>query len=108
MVGEPIEQRCGHALVACKDLGPIGEGRVGGHNQAGLLVALVEEAERVLGTGAVQGDVAQLVDDDQVMPLDVGLQPGDLALFACIEVGVGQLRRREEPHLLLAAAGIEP
>ena len=58
MVREAIEQGPGRAFIFGEDLGPLGEGQIGRHDQAGLFVALAEEAEQVLGAGTIQRDVS--------------------------------------------------
>ena len=57
MVGEAIEQCSSQVLIIGEDLGSLGEGKVGRHDQAGLFIALAEEAEQVLGAFAVQVDI---------------------------------------------------
>jgi hypothetical protein len=66
---------------------------VGRQDQAHLLVALAEEAKQMLRTVAVQWDVAQFVDDDQVrgvLLLDLFFQLQDLPFLAGFRVEVGQ------------------
>ena len=72
VVGEAARQRPGEALRA-EDFGLIVEGPVGGDQDGALLVALADDLEEQLRSGAGQGDKAQLVYDQQV-------QEGQLSL----------------------------
>ena len=64
MVGEAVQQGAGQPLRA-EDLGPLVEGKVGGHQDGAPLVALAEDLEEQLRPGGGQGDETQLVDDQQ-------------------------------------------
>ncbi len=50
MVGEPVEERCGHLGVA-EDAWPLTEGQVGGDDDGGLLVKPADEVEQELPAG---------------------------------------------------------
>jgi len=62
VVGEAIEERSGELLVTAEDLGPLAEGEVAGDGDRLLLVAVGDEVEEQLASGAVEGDEADLVD----------------------------------------------
>ena len=47
VVGEPVEHGGGH-LGITEDLGPIGEGEIGGDQQGGILVELADQMEQQL------------------------------------------------------------
>ena len=64
-VCQPVQERGGHAL-ALKYLAPIAEGQVAGDQQAGALVAVGENLEQQLGSGAAEREVAQFGADQQV------------------------------------------
>ena len=65
---EAVQEGTGEAFVAAEELGPLGEGEVGGDQHAHLLVAPAEEGEEVFAPRLAEGEVAQLVHDDQVTP----------------------------------------
>ena len=64
VVQEPVEQRGGHDRVA-EHVPPLGESLVRGEDHGALLVAGVDELEEEVGGLGVDGDVADLVDDEQ-------------------------------------------
>ena len=97
-VGQAVQKRPGHPFIA-QDLRPLAEGQVGGHDQAGPLVAAADEVEQVLRRPLTQRHVTQLVHDDQVAPEDVVLQPLQVALLPGLGVGGSQADGCEEAHL---------
>ncbi len=44
-MGEPVQQGCGHLCIA-KHLGPFAEVQVGGDNDAGFFIQLIEQMEQ--------------------------------------------------------------
>ncbi len=76
LVQEPVEGGAGHDGVAGEDLGPVGEGFVGGeHDGPAGVVALGDDLEQQRGLGRFEGEVADLVEDEQ-------LGPGEVLQFA--------------------------
>ena len=65
MVGETIEERRGHLGVA-EDGGPLAEGEVCGDDGRGSLVEPAHEVEEELAAGLGEGQVSELVEDDEV------------------------------------------
>lgn len=65
MVRESIQQGCRHAF-ALEDLAPFTEGQVAGDQQAAAFVAIGEDLEQQLGSGAAEREVAEFVHDQQV------------------------------------------
>jgi len=63
---EAVEESTGQ-LFAAEDLGPIGEGEVGGDNQGDPLVQGGAKLEHQLGTEGGKGDEAQFIEHDQVL-----------------------------------------
>ena len=88
MVGQAIEHRGGHLGVA-EHLGPIGEGKVGGDQQGGVLVELADQMEQQLATGLAERQIAEFVDDDEIMAQQLLCQPaaaaGGLLLLELID-----------------------
>ena len=78
MVGKASKQRRGHFGVT-KDAWPFAEGEVGGDDDGGALVKLADEVEQELATSLCEGEIAQLVQDDEVEAVQV---IGQAALFA--------------------------
>src|SRR5712691_1924290 len=97
VVGEPVDHGGGDGLVA-EDLAPGGEGFVAGDDQGGALVAAGDEREHQVGGGGVEGDVADLVDDEQRRPE----QPAQLVVEAALPLCAAS--RRETHSCAVAKA----
>ena len=67
VVREAIQERGGHLGVA-EDRRPFGEGQVGGEDDRGALVEPTDEVEQQLTSGLGEGQVAELVEDDEIAP----------------------------------------
>ena len=67
VVRQTIEERGGHLGVA-EDGRPFAEGQVGGDDDRGALVEPADEVEQQLASGLGEGQVAELVEDDEVAP----------------------------------------
>ena len=65
MMGETVEQRGGHLGVA-EDGRPFAEGEVCGDDDRGALVEPAHQMEEQLPAGLGEGQVAELVEDDEV------------------------------------------
>ena len=85
MVDESVDHGCGDDLVA-EHFTPAAEGFVGGDDQAGAFVAAGDELEEQVGCFGFEGDVADLVDDEQ----RVAAEPGQFGLQSAAVVGVGE------------------
>src|SRR5580692_262501 len=70
MVGQAIEHGGGHLGVA-EHLGPIGEGEIGGDQQRGVFVELADQVEQQLSARLAERQVAQFVDDDEIVAQQV-------------------------------------
>ena len=70
MVGQAIEHGGGHLGVA-KHLGPIGKGEIGGDQQRGIFVELADQVEQQLAAGLAERQIAQFVDDDEIVAQQV-------------------------------------
>ncbi len=88
MVGELVEHGRGHLGVA-EDLRPVGDGEVGGEDDRGVFAKLADQVEQLLVAGLAEGQIAQLVDNDQVVPQPGLDEPtalaGDLFLFELVD-----------------------
>ena len=77
MMSETVEQGRGHLGVA-EDGRPFAAGEVGGDDDRGALVEPAHRAEEQLPAGLGEGQVAELVEDDE--------------LVCCAEIRSGALR----------------
>lgn len=91
-MGEAVQESGGH-LGALEDLGPLGEGQVGGDDDRGLLVEFGGQVEDQLASVFRKGQVPQLVHDDQVHASQAGGQPSALALHQFAFQVVGQVHQ---------------
>jgi len=70
VVGQPVEECGGHFGVA-EDRGPFAEGEVGGDDDRGAFVELADQMEEELPAGLGEGQIAELVEDDEVEAVEV-------------------------------------
>jgi hypothetical protein len=70
VVCQAIEHGGGHLGVA-EHLGPIGEGEIGGDQQRGVFVELADQVEQQLAAGLAEREIAQFVDDDEIVAQQV-------------------------------------
>jgi hypothetical protein len=103
-VDEPVDQGGGDHGVA-EDLAPLLEAAVGGDDDRAAFVAAGDEREEQVGGLALQGQVANFVDDEQV----VALQPAQLglelvAVLGGLELGDPLLRGGEGDAVAALAA----
>ena len=70
MVQQPVEHRRGQHRVAGEGLIPRPEGQVRGQDHRALLVALGDDLEEQVGLFAPQRQVADLVDDQELVDAD--------------------------------------
>src|SRR5512146_1915883 len=79
MVAEAVEQSRGHPL-ALEHLAPLAERQVARHQDAPPLVAVGEHPEQQLDAAPTHRDVAQLVADQQVRPVELAEEPAERVL----------------------------
>jgi hypothetical protein len=82
VVSESIEKRGGELLVAGEDGDPFGKRQIRGDDDASSLVALCDEVEEQLATGAIEGHESYLVDDQEFDVLKPSMQTRELTLVA--------------------------
>ncbi len=85
MVDEPVDHGGRDGGVA-EDLAPAAEGFVAGDVEAGPLVAAADQLEEQVGGLGLEGDVADLVDDEE----RVATQAEQLVVEPAGAVGLGQ------------------
>lgn len=81
VMGEPIEERCGHLGVA-EDGRPLAEGEVRGDDDGALLVEPADQVEEQLAAGLCEGQIAEFVEDDEV-------HAGEIVGHAALAAGAG-------------------
>ena len=91
VMGEAIEQRASEPLGA-EHAGPLVEGQVAGDDDRAALVALAEDLEQQLGTGLCERNVAQFVDDQQLVACELTLQAQQTLFIASFVKVVDQRR----------------
>ena len=65
MMGETVEQ-CGRHLRIAKDAWPFTECKIGRDDDRGSLVEAADHVEQQLSSGLGEGQIAELVEDDEV------------------------------------------
>ena len=94
---DAVDHRGGDGLVS-EDPAPTAEGQVRGQDQRGVFIAARDELEEQVRSVLLDGEVADLVDDDQ----PVTAKPCELARQLSLPVGVGEagnpVRRRCEEN----------
>ena len=96
MMGETVEHGCGPFGVA-EDLRPVSERQVGGDEQRRVLVKLADQMEQQLAAGLAERQVAEFVDDDDVVAQQRLSQPSaTTGRFLLLEL-IDQIDQVEEP-----------
>jgi len=62
---QAIEDSRSQGAVVVEDFGPVLEGTVGGDHQGALLIAQADDLEEHVGAGLVDGQKAQLIEDQE-------------------------------------------
>ena len=104
---KPVQQRRRHPLPL-EHLAPLAERQVARHQQAPPLVAVGEHLEQQLRPRPAERQVAQLVADQQVRPVQLAQHPVQLVLLLRLLQPRHQRRRREEAHPLALPARRQP
>src|SRR5438093_976282 len=65
MMKEAVQHRGGDGAVAVEDGWPLLEGFVGGEDDGAAFVALADDLEEEIGAALIDGEVADLVEDEQ-------------------------------------------
>ena len=84
MMCEPVEERGCHLCIT-EDAWPFTEGEVGGDNDRGAFIELADQMEQELTAGLCEGQIAQLVEDQEV---ETGDQIGGPALAFGTGLGI--------------------
>jgi hypothetical protein len=107
VVGEAVEQGPGQPLGG-EHAGPLVEGQIAGDDGGAALVALAEDLEQQLGTARREGDVAQLVDDQELVAGELALQTQETLLVPGLEQLVDQAGGGGEADREAFLAGSQP
>ena len=106
-VREAIEQGGGHPF-ALEDLAPVGKGQIAGDQQAGPLVAIGEYLKEQLGSGSSEGQIPELVADQQVHLVQLAQELVQaVALLRHLQLA-DQAGGGEEAGLVAAPTGRQP
>ncbi len=65
VVEKTVQQGGGHGGVTSEDTGPVFEGDVGSDDDGAMLVAFGDNLEQELGTSLVEGEVSQLINNQE-------------------------------------------
>ena len=88
-VRESIQPCTGESLIP-EDLWPFAKRQVGSNDQRGAFVALGEKPKEVFCRPLPQGDLAQLIDDDQIAFVDSPFQFLQVPLFSSFGIDSSQ------------------
>ncbi len=103
-MGQPVQQSRRHAF-ALEDLAPFAERQVAGDQQAGPFIPIREDLEQQFGAGPAERQVAQLVADQQIHPVELVQEPVQLVLLLCLLQASDQSGGRIEPDPPTGPAG---
>ena len=95
-----LSRRAVVILASPKTEDPFPELRVGGDDDAGLLVELADQMEQQCAAGFWERDVAQLVDDHTVQGRELPDDLAGIALGLFLDQGIDQIDSVEEAGLL--------
>jgi hypothetical protein len=105
-VGEAVDDCLGQAGIG-EDLGPLAEGEIGGHHQRATLVAFGDHLEDQLRRSLGQGQVAELVQDDELGACVAPHDPPQLTPTLGFLQLVGETSKRREAHPPSLLAGTD-
>lgn len=103
-MGQPVQQGRRHAF-ALEDLTPLAERQVAGDQQTGPFIPIGEDLEQQLGPGPAERQVAQLIADQQIHPVELAQEAIQLVLLLGFLQPRDQRRRRVEPDPPAGPAG---
>src|SRR6516164_10208162 len=104
----------GSAIVASRRVrrsehaGPLVERQIGGDNDGAALVTLAEDLEQELRAGRRQGDVAELVDDQQLVGCQLALEAEQSLLVSGLDQLVDHSSRSSEADRQAFLTGGQP
>ncbi len=104
LVDEAIGDGASSSLVV-EELAPVFEGEVGGDDGGGALVALVEDLVEQVGAARVEGEVAELVDQEQVVAGPGSEAPGERVFGLAGDEVVDEICGYDEADAVAAEAG---
>jgi hypothetical protein len=98
-VGEPVEGRAGESFGA-EDFGPGLERQVGRDDHRGAFIRGGDDVEEQFGADLGGGDVAELVEDEQVEFGELGLEAQEAAFVAGFDEGGDEFGGSVEPAVV--------
>src|SRR5271168_3944304 len=106
MLGEPI-QESGGELVVTEDPVPLAEGEVGSDDGGGPLVASREDVEEQLAAGLLEGDEAELVEEQERGPAETVLEARERPGVACLGERADEVGGAVEDDVVAAFDGLD-
>src|SRR5882757_4552041 len=95
VVGQSVEQRTGQPLGP-EHAGPLVERQIAGDDGGAALVALAEDLEQQLAAGRRQRDIAEFIDDQQLVTSQLALQAQQALLVSGLDQLMDQSGGRDE------------
>jgi hypothetical protein len=95
VVQEPVEDRGGDHLVA-EDLAPLRDHLVGREQHAAALVATRDELEEQIRAALLEGQIAQLIDDEELRLREEADLLGEATFGFGLRKRADERRRRDE------------
>ncbi len=99
VVCEPVEQGGGHLRID-EHAGPLAEGQIGRDQHAGVLVELGQQMEQQSPARLTEGQIPQLIENDQVHTQEACRNPPGFALRLLLLQRVDQIDGGVKPHPL--------
>ena len=94
-VGQAV-QSCGRHPLAVEDLAPVAEGQIAGDQQAAAFVAVGEDLEQQLGSGAAERQVAEFIADQKIRAIQLIQKTIELIILLFLFQKIHQPGRRVE------------
>ena len=94
---EPVEDGGGDHLVA-EDLAPLRDHLIGGDEHAAALVATGDELEEEVGAAPLEGQVPELIDDEELRFREEADLVGETSLGLGLGERADELGRRDEEN----------
>lgn len=104
MVQQPVEQRCGDHAVG-EHVAPFAEAAIGRQDDRAALVAGVDELKEQIAAVGADGQVTDLVDDEQAVACKEAHALRQVSLPLGLGHRVDDLGQRAEVHALASAHG---
>ena len=102
-MGQPVQHGPGEPFAA-QHLRPVFKRQVGGDDEAGTLISTGHHIEEQFGPGLGERDVAEFVEDEQIEPFELFVEPLEQPVLAHLQKQCHQRCGGGEPHPLARRA----